>query len=190
MAGHGHTTKYLDRSRVTTYVALEPNTNMHSVLRAAANVAGYNESDESLLILSCGAEDTTSILSSLPTKNGGPVDTIVSILTLCSVPNVQTAIQGLAKEVLRPGGTFLFFEHVRSKRSDIVWWQKFWSPLWGTAFGGCNLNRATDVWISEVGGEGERVWKEKDIEGMKGEMEETLFRHSIGRMVKHQQTMK
>ena len=38
------------------------------------------------------------------------VDTVVSTFTLCTIPGVAEAIQGIAR-VLKPGGKFIFFEH-------------------------------------------------------------------------------
>ncbi|KAF9242823.1 S-adenosyl-L-methionine-dependent methyltransferase [Melanogaster broomeanus] len=176
-AAYGHTAKYLDKTRVTKYVALEPNTNMHDELRRAANAAGFTEALGSFVLLSCGAEDTTCILTSL----GGyqPVDTIISILTLCSVPDPQDTIRSLATEVLKPGGQVLFYEHVRNPNPNIAWWQTFWNPLWGIAFDGCKLDRPTHLWVQEVGG-----WEKEDVWGFDDEDEEHLFWHRLGRFVK------
>src|SRR5499433_2823206 len=38
------------------------------------------------------------------------VDTVVSTFTLCTIPGVVEALQGL-RRVLKPGGKFIFFEH-------------------------------------------------------------------------------
>ncbi|KAF4588218.1 hypothetical protein EYR38_010185 [Pleurotus pulmonarius] len=179
-AGHGHTANYLDRDKVTKYVALEPNTLMHPRIRETAKAAGFEEADGSLVILSCGAEDTESILSSV-----GAVDTIVSVLTLCSVPNPELTITSLVRDALKPGGVLLYFEHVRSPRDDVAWWQKLWTPLWQLAFGGCKLDRPTHVWIEDaLNTEGNRIWKEGRRWGLKDEPEEHLWWHQVGKYVK------
>ncbi|KAF8151354.1 S-adenosyl-L-methionine-dependent methyltransferase [Crassisporium funariophilum] len=199
-AGHGHTVMYLDRRRVTRYVALEPNTLMHAHIRAKAHAAGFHESDGTLLILSCGAEHTSSILSSLSspsslsslspstTHQQPPIDTIISILALCTIPSPQHTLQTMTRDLLKPGGQLLYFEHVLSPRPDVVWWQRFWAPVWVRAFDGCRIDRATDVWVREMGvdGEGgeEGCWREGEAWGRDGQEEETLFWHSIGRYVK------
>lgn len=177
LQGHGHTAKYLDKTRVTKYVALEPNVLMHTELRSAAEAAGFNEAAGSFILLSCGAEDTTSILTSL----GGyqPVDTIVSVLTLCSVPEPQETIKSLATEVLKPGGQILFYEHVRNPNLNVAWWQEFWTPLWGMAFDGCRLDRPTHEWVQQVGG-----WEKEDVWGLDNEDEEHMFWHRLGRFIK------
>lgn len=180
-AGHGHTINYLDHSRVTKYVAVEPNTHMHAELRRTASAAGYTESTGTLLILSCGAEHISTILSSLPTLLGHPpIDTLISILTICSIPSPQNTISRLITEVVGPGGQVLFYEHCLSDREDIGWWQSFWTPFWRVVFGGCCLDRPTQRWIEDVGGwaEGEGVWDTN------GEMEEHLFFYRAGRFVK------
>ncbi|KAG8215774.1 hypothetical protein J3R82DRAFT_7677 [Butyriboletus roseoflavus] len=176
-AGHGHTAKYLDTARVTKYVALEPNLLMHDEIKRAADAAGFNEAAGTFLLLACGAEDTTTILTSL----GGyqPVDTLVSVLTLCSVDEPQETIKSLATEVLKPGGQMLFFEHVRNPLGHIAWWQAFWSPLWALAFDGCKLDRPTHMWIQQVGG-----WANEEVVGVDDEDEDHLFWHRIGKFVK------
>ncbi|KAG1737191.1 hypothetical protein EDB19DRAFT_1895895 [Suillus lakei] len=170
-AGHGHTIKYLDYSRVTKYVAVEPNTHMHAELRRTASAAGYTEASNTLLILPCGAEHISTILSSLPTPHP-PIDILISILT----------ISGLITEVVKPGGQVLFYEHCLSNRRDVRWWQWFWTPLWRVVFGGCCLDRPAQRWIEDAGGwvSGGGVWK---MDG-ETEMEEHLFWYRAGRFVK------
>ncbi|KAG1900512.1 uncharacterized protein F5891DRAFT_1128413 [Suillus fuscotomentosus] len=155
-AGHGHTVNYLDHSRVTKYVAVEPNVHMHAKLRRTASAAGYNEDNGTLLILPCGAENISTTLSYLPAPHP-PVDTLISVLTLCSIPSPQSTISSLAAEVLKPGGQILFYEHVLSERED--------TSLWGIDVGG---------WVQGEGG----IW------GKEGEAGEHLFWHRVGRLVK------
>lgn len=177
-AGHGHNIKYLDRARVTKYVALEPNVLMHPDIRRTADAVGLNEADGNLIILACGAEDTASILTSL----GGyqPVDTIVSTLTLCSVPEPKRTIKALVSDVLKPSGELLFFEHVQNPFPHIARWQRFWSPLWSKVFDGCRLDCPTHVWVQEVGG-----WEKEEVWAQDGESEDHLFLHRSGRFVKN-----
>jgi hypothetical protein len=126
--GLGHTALYLSPDRVTKYVAVEPNVHMHPHIRDTATKAGFSEESQNLQILSCGAEDWQSIASALGGQN--QVDTLVSILTLCSVPQPEQTIKLLVDKVLIPGGQLLFFEHVASKRRDVRFWQWLWSPIW------------------------------------------------------------
>ncbi|KAG6809997.1 hypothetical protein H0H92_013779 [Tricholoma furcatifolium] len=186
-AGYGHTTAYLDRKLVTKYVALEPNTFMHPRLREAGNAAGFFESDDTFIILACGAEDTDTILSSLmSSQQPHRVDTIVSILTLCSVPLPHKTVTSLMTSVLNPEGHFLWCEHVQNPKPDVAWWQRFWTPLWSLLFDGCRLDRPTDVWIENICDEqGRSVWDRKVVWGFnEAESEDALLRHRVGMMVK------
>jgi len=91
---------------------------------------------------------------------------------------------------LKPGGEFLFLEHVLSGRKDVAWWQKFWSPIWGGFFAGCRLDRATHLWIERMkdsDGQGNAVgmWSEGEMNPVYEDSEEQLFGHTMGRFVKH-----
>jgi hypothetical protein len=116
----------LDHEKVIKYIALEPNALMHPGLREEAKASGFTEEAGTLQILSCGAEDYEKIIGQI----GGQADTLISILTLCSVPRPQDTIRFLAEKVLKPGGQFLFYEHVANKSWDVYVWQLFWSPIW------------------------------------------------------------
>jgi hypothetical protein len=158
---------------------------MHDHIRAKANEAGFHESDSTLIILSFGAEDTQSILSSLSQLDQQPVDTIISVLTLCTIPDPQRTISRLIRDLLKPAGQLLYFEHVLSSRPDVAWWQRFWAPVWACAFDGCRMDRPSDVWIRDlkIGSSGD-VWMEWKIWDYPGEDEENLFHHSLGKFVK------
>ncbi|KAI0631671.1 S-adenosyl-L-methionine-dependent methyltransferase [Trametes polyzona] len=176
-AGHGHTVFYLDPAKVTKYVALEPNELMHPEIRAVAAQKGFTEAAGTLQILPYGAEQTALITSALGGRH--TADTVVSILTICSIPEPERAVRGLAEDVLKPGGVLLMYEHVLSPRPDVAWWQRFWTPLWKQAFDGCRLDRPTHLWIRDAG-----VWEESRLWGKEGEDEENLFWHQVGRFVK------
>ncbi|KAF9077577.1 S-adenosyl-L-methionine-dependent methyltransferase [Rhodocollybia butyracea] len=189
-AGLGHSTQYLSREKVSRYIAVEPNFHMHAVLREAANKAGYFEADGSFVLLSCPAEDMQTILeaSRLTESDEGAVDSIVFILTLCSIPQAEKIATRLVRDVLRPGGTLFIFEHVRHRRADVAWWQWLWSPLWSVFFDGCRLDCATDRWLEEmkdIDGSGREMgmWKEKTIQA--DAEEEHILTHVHGTFVKH-----
>lgn len=182
--------QYLDRTKVTHYVALEPNAQMHPFIRASASPAGFSEADGTLVIIACGAEESHKILSALP--NNRPVDTIISVLTLCTIPSPLKTLHNLVRDVLRAdGGVFLFYEHVLSEREDVQWWQRAWTPVWTVPFDGCRLDRATHRWVRDLkiaGEDGAKepkgAWREGELWGKEGESEENLFWHQAGRFVK------
>ena len=175
---------------MTRYIALKPNVLMHPYIKAKANEAGFHESDGTLIILSFGAEDTQSILSSVNQDLDSaepPVDTIILILTLCTVSDPQHTLSKLVHDILKPGGQLLYYEHVLSSRPDVAWWQCFWAPVWACMFDGCRMDRPSHIWIRDlkIGDKGSDVWKEWEAWNKPGEDEESLFWHSAGRYVKN-----
>ncbi|PIL34024.1 hypothetical protein GSI_03732 [Ganoderma sinense ZZ0214-1] len=176
-AGHGHTALYLDPTKVTKYVALEPNALMHDEIRSTAAKQGFTEAAGTLQIVPYGAEQTALIISAL----GGAhvVDTLVSILSLCSIPDPEPTLAALVRDVLKPGGTLLLYEHVLSPRPDVAWWQRFWSPVWVYMMDGCRMDRPTHIWVEKMD-----AWAEGSVWGEPDEPEEHLFWHQVGRFVK------
>ena len=150
---------------------------MHKEIRATANKLGFTEEAGTLLIIPYGAEQTNLINSALGGRQS--VDTMISILSFCGVPKPQETIDGLVTEILKPGGQVLFYEHVLSRRSDVAWWQRLWTPLWKYAFDGCCLDRPTDIWLEQLD-----IWESKDLWGKDGEPVEHLWWHRGGKLVK------
>jgi ubiquinone/menaquinone biosynthesis C-methylase UbiE len=69
-------------------------------------------------------------------------DTVVCTLVLCSVEHAPRALIEL-RRVLRPGGSLLFLEHVRSDDPGTARLQNRINPVWRFATNGCNCNRPT-----------------------------------------------
>jgi ubiquinone/menaquinone biosynthesis C-methylase UbiE len=69
-------------------------------------------------------------------------DTVVSTWTLCSIPNVETALQEV-RRVMKPGGQFLFCEHGASPDPQIRRWQDRLTPINKILGDGCQSNGAT-----------------------------------------------
>jgi ubiquinone/menaquinone biosynthesis C-methylase UbiE len=70
------------------------------------------------------------------------VDTVVSTLVLCTVQNPHQALAEVAR-VLRPGGSLLFAEHVRSESPRRARWQDRLNSPWSWYACGCQCNRDT-----------------------------------------------
>ena len=69
-------------------------------------------------------------------------DTVALTLVLCTVPDPAAALREIAR-VMKPGGRFLFLEHVRSDQPGLAKWQDRLHGPW-YAFGhGCHCNRDT-----------------------------------------------
>ena len=69
-------------------------------------------------------------------------DTVVSTLTLCSIPDPGRALSEVYR-VLKPGGRVLFLEHGLSPDRKVQAWQDRLTPVSKILGGGCYLNRDT-----------------------------------------------
>jgi len=77
-------------------------------------------------------------------------DTVVAIAVLCTVEDPGRALREI-RRVLRPGGHFLFSEHVRSPDPARARWQDLLERPWGFVAGGCHPNRRTLAAIEAAG---------------------------------------
>ena len=78
------------------------------------------------------------------------VDTVVSTFTLCTIPGVVDAIQGIGR-VLRPCGKLIFFEHGLSPDANVRRWQERSEPVFRWAFEGCHITRDIPSLIGQGG---------------------------------------
>lgn len=78
------------------------------------------------------------------------VDTVVSTFTLCTIPGVVQALQGM-RRVLRPGGRLVFFEHGLSPDSPVQKWQRRSELLFRWAFEGCHVTRDVPCLMGQSG---------------------------------------
>ncbi len=72
----------------------------------------------------------------------GSVDTVVSTMVLCTVPDPEAAL-GEIRRVLRPDGRLLFCEHVRSDSNRRSRWQERLAGPWEAFADGCRCNQET-----------------------------------------------
>ena len=73
-------------------------------------------------------------------------DCVCTTLTLCMVKDPQKVISEICR-VLKPGGTFYFYEHVVSKNRTGKQFQNKLNPFWEFVTTGCNLNRDIVDWL-------------------------------------------
>jgi ubiquinone/menaquinone biosynthesis C-methylase UbiE len=69
-------------------------------------------------------------------------DSVACTLVLCSVDDPAATLAEIAR-VLRPGGRFLFLEHVRAPDPDLARWQDRLHGPWYLFGHGCHCNRDT-----------------------------------------------
>jgi len=125
--GPGVNFVHYDAPRVSRVYALEPNPGM---IRLAEQQRRQTQVKIEFL-------DLPGERIPLP---DGSVDTVVSTFTLCTIPGVLAAIQGIGR-VLKPGGKFIFFEHGLSPDLQVQRWQRWSEPIPHYVFEGCHLTR-------------------------------------------------
>jgi ubiquinone/menaquinone biosynthesis C-methylase UbiE len=77
-------------------------------------------------------------------------DTVVATLVFCTIPNPEKAIEEVWR-VLKPGGKFLLFEHVRRNTPITGRFLDIATPFWKHVAGGCHLNRDPSKYLIKVG---------------------------------------
>jgi ubiquinone/menaquinone biosynthesis C-methylase UbiE len=118
--------------KVTELVLAEPDRFMARRLRQ--RIASEPPSVESVDVIETRAEELAF--------NDQSFDTVVGTLVLCTVEQPDRVLNEVAR-VLKPGGRYLFLEHVRSESPRLARWQDRLERPWGWMGGGCHPNRAT-----------------------------------------------
>jgi len=135
--GPGVNFVHYDRAKVNKLYALEPNPGM---LRHAEKQRLRTQLDIEYLDLPG---------ERIPLADAS-VDTVVSTFTLCTIPGVVEALQGIGR-VLKPDGKLIFFEHGLSPDPRVRRWQERSEPLFRWAFEGCHVTRDIPSFIRQGG---------------------------------------
>lgn len=91
---------------------------------------------------------TIGTVESLPYEDES-FDTVIACLVFCSVPDTQKGLMEIQR-VLKPGGRYLFIEHILSDGPILGPAMNMATPLWKQLAKGCHLNRRTDQRIEEL----------------------------------------
>jgi len=135
--GSGLNLPFYDHSSVTHIVGLEPSEQLRQ--HALKKINALNIPVE---ILPHGAEN-------IPLESRS-IDTIVTTFTLCSITEIQRALEEM-RRVLKPDGELLFCEHGRAPEQQVQRWQDRINPYWKKMAGGCNVNRDIHTLILQAG---------------------------------------
>jgi ubiquinone/menaquinone biosynthesis C-methylase UbiE len=120
-------------------VAIEPNEAQHARLRTRAAKTGLE-----IDLLGTPAE-------AIPLADAS-ADLVVSTLVLCSVSDPERVLSEV-KRVLRPGGRFVFIEHVAAPEgSRLARVQKHLARPWAFLFDGCRIDRRSGDLIERTFG--------------------------------------
>jgi SAM-dependent methyltransferase len=79
---------------------------------------------------------------------GGSVGTVVSVLTLCAVPDLDGVLAAV-RRLLSPEGRLLFVEHVPATGGRVA--RSLAAPAWEQLTGGCRLDRDLPARIRHAG---------------------------------------
>jgi ubiquinone/menaquinone biosynthesis C-methylase UbiE len=125
-------------ARDVQWIGVEPNPHMHTYLHATAA-----EQDRTIDLRTGHAE-------ALPAKDES-IDAVVSTLVLCSVYDLNASLAEI-RRVLKPGGKFVFIEHVAAETgTGLRRVQNFVRPVWGAIADGCRPNREIGKHLQQAG---------------------------------------
>jgi ubiquinone/menaquinone biosynthesis C-methylase UbiE len=129
---------YPERNNLEIFMA-EPQINMRQQL--LDKVA--QQSSNKFQVLQCPGEKIDS--------DDDFFDVVFVSLVCCSVNDVAATLAEI-KRVLKPGGRFLFLEHVAAEAGSVRRkWQQRLNFLWRKIAGNCHLNRETEQSIKDAG---------------------------------------
>jgi hypothetical protein len=182
--GGGDQSHHLKPEKISRIYGAEPNTFLHDLLLQRSTDAGLGgkytplqaaAQPGSLLPALMAAGLIPSNSSGLPPE--GIFDSIIAVKSLCSAPQTQLpATIAVIQALLKPGGEFLFFEHLGNNTDPITQgytWLMDW--VWPAVMGGCRLDGKLDAVINRMGG-----WAKKDIRPTSEYQGYEVFRYTIG----------
>jgi ubiquinone/menaquinone biosynthesis C-methylase UbiE len=120
------------------WIGVEPNPFFHDRLRARGERLGID------------VDVRAATAEALPVADQS-VDAVISTLVLCTVRDPEAALREV-RRVLKPGGRFVFLEHVAAPHgTGLRRVQQALSPAWGVFSDGCHADRDTARLIEAAG---------------------------------------
>ncbi|MBI2816543.1 MAG: class I SAM-dependent methyltransferase [Acidobacteria bacterium] len=120
------------------WIGVEPNRYMMPYVKRAAEQFGLT------------VDVRPGLAEEIPVAQNS-ADAVVSTLVLCSVSDPERVLREVLR-VLKPGGRFLFIEHVAAPRGSRLRRVQDWlRPLWTKIGDGCHPNRETWQYIESAG---------------------------------------
>ncbi|XP_028761995.1 methyltransferase-like protein 7A [Neltuma alba] len=139
--GTGPNLFYYARNSDVQVVGIDPNQTMENCARSAAISAGLPPSN---------FEFIRAVGEAIPLDDAS-VDAVVGTFVLCCVKDVSMTLKEI-KRVLRPGGVYVFIEHVEAKEGIVLrYTQRILYPLTSKFEVGCHFRRDTESLISGAG---------------------------------------
>ncbi|XP_060964032.1 uncharacterized protein LOC133033340 [Cannabis sativa] len=139
--GTGPNLRYYGGDKGVQVFGVDPNKKMEKYAKSSAIAAGLPVQNFKFI---------QAVGEALPLADAS-ADAVVGTLVLCSVGDVNLTLKEV-KRVLKPGGLYLFVEHVAAKEgSSLRFIQSILNPLQQTVADGCHLTRETGKHISEAG---------------------------------------
>ncbi len=183
--GNGDQTFHFKANKIEKIYGAEPNAHFHASMIAKAKETGL---DGIYVPIEAGAQPQSLLpalqkagvlprnLAKLP--EGGVFDSIVTVKSLCSSPRSQLPeTLEVIKALLKPGGQFLFFEHLQNDTSFFIqcyaWLLNIF--VWPALMGGCRLDSELDKVIRGMSG-----WKTRKVENIREYKGHEIFRYATG----------
>ncbi|CAN6280004.1 unnamed protein product [Urochloa humidicola] len=139
--GTGPNFKYYASDDGVNVIGVDPNKHMEDYARSAAVSAGLPSSSFTF---------KRGVAEALPAEDNS-MDVVIGTLVLCSVNNINMALREIYR-VLKPGGLYLFVEHVAAPDGSLLRFiQGAFDPLQQFVADGCHLTRKTGENIRDVG---------------------------------------
>src|SRR3989441_9690695 len=135
--GSGHNFRYYSE-RANHVTGIDPSPKLLSMARETIRSRALPFPVE---LLQASAE-------AIPLRSGS-LDTVVTTWTLCTIPNVTSALAEMCR-VLKPDGRFLFVEHGLSPDPAVRRWQDRLTPIWKRISGGLHLHPTIRQLVSDA----------------------------------------